>query len=410
MFYKEYTIPVHRKIATTIANKTTVEDSHFFMETANKKDDIYINTYFESIIYNVERKNNSLIIYSNTLNLKVTDKFYNNVPLYYFYNDNSELTLQLDLIEEKLQDFDNTEIYFLNKTEELSKLANIKLIYDIGNPLTRSENVKVRKLKDRFKITIQNIDGLNAKIELNSKYIFEPTLHNNYIEFSESIVKIGSSLYYLYNHSFNKQSKVEIIFDEDLTFKDPVLNFNYIEYGKKTLVSYDTFKSNLLFNNKLDSDFYYYLRLNPSDKTDLIYQSIEEKFSNDLMLIFSIKKRDVVRDIGINPHLKTELKTPLGENYTIVYTESSLDKYIRPEDIKIGTEVIVTDVINSAKSEVPYLYVGSQEYYQDLSVNLWPYYEYNEHSTEDLDSIFYDNYRELVHHLKNWYNDGGDYT
>lgn len=410
MFYKEYTIPVHRKIATTVANKTTVEDSHFFMETGNKKDDIYINTYFESTIYNIERKNNSLIIYSNTLNLKVTDKFYNNTPLYYFYNDSSELTLQLDSIEEKLQDFDNTDIYFLNKTEELAKLANIKLIYDIGNPLTRSENVKVRKLKDRFKITIQNINGLDAKIELNSKYIFEPILHNNYIEFSESIVKVGSSLYYLYNHSFNKQSKIEVIFDEDLTFKDPVLNFNAINYDKKTLVYYDTFKSNLLFNNKLDSDFYYYLRLNPSDKTDLIYQSIEEKFSNDLMLIFSIKKRDVVRDIGINPHLKTELKTPLGENYTIVYTESYLDKYIRPEDIKIGTEVLLTDAINSAKSEVPYLYLGSKQYYQDLNVNSWSHSEYNEHNTEDLESIFYDNYRELVNNLKNWYNDGVEYT
>ena len=62
--------------------KETPENSFFNLEI-NKEEKTTVNESFETKIYNIERKENQLIIYSNTLNIKVTDVFTDSgIPLY----------------------------------------------------------------------------------------------------------------------------------------------------------------------------------------------------------------------------------------------------------------------------------------------------------------------------------------
>ena len=387
MFSKTYNVNIHRKISEPVLIKEEVKNSDFYLhvEEENKS---FINSSFETEIYSIERNTDSLVIYSNTTNIKVTDKFYNDVPLYYVY-DTSIGTLELSDIPIKIQE---DSYLFLNKDGIKDPLKELKLIYEIGNPLTRSENIKIRKLKDRLKITIKNIDGVKAKIELNSKYLFEPKIHRNYLEFPESIVKLANNVVYLYNSSFNPQVKKEITSKNDPLLKDPVQNIIEIQdYDSESyLITYDTYKTNLMFNSKINSNLYVYLNLNSSNKTDMLEISTKEVESSSYILLYVKYTTKQKQDIGFNPYNETTVETPLGENYSIVFEENSSEKYHQSNDIKIATEVLNTNVFKLLDNRVRYLNVNGQQLYQTTEINNY-YYDYKTKYLNDVEEVFKDN-------------------
>lgn len=385
MIIKTYTIPVHRELASSEIIKTNIEDSSFALEIENKKN-IEINTDFETRIYNIDKKENQLIIYSNTLNIKVTDKFYNDIPLYFKKNFDIEQEYK-DFIkdrEEYLVIFDeNNYIVYFNKDDD-EFIADAEELFVLNNPLKRSNNVKVRKLKNRLKITITEIDSNNASVILPSRYLFEPKIYKNYIEFYESVIFLTNELYYIYNSSFNEVSKKE--YCKGNYVKDPINMysgyFNNIHY-------YTSWRSNLLFDEKLNTDFYYYLKLNSTNKTDLIEQSIVKKTGEDYLFLFSTTYENNVKNIIPNPYLESTVSTPIGENYSLVYKENQNNKYNKYNDIKFGTERLLLDFEKNLKNKTKYIVSNHEVIYQEDKINTIK--EYTEKEYQDLPTFFINN-------------------
>lgn len=403
MIIKKYNIPIYRELATAEVVKETPENSFFNLEI-KKEEKTTVNESFETKIHNIERKENQLIIYSNTLNIKVTDIFTESgVPLYYFkeFNINNEEAIIDGMISEylegiteyKIDKSDGAVLYF-NKTEELLKIRS-EYLYNIGNPITRTPNVKVRKLKDRFKITIKNIKGLIARVDLGSRYVFEPVVYKNFKEIAETIVTINNNQYYLYNSSFNILNKSEYN-ENSYEVKDPV---SMLYVSNNNWFFYDSWRSNLLFDEKLKTKYYYYLKLNSHNATDLVLQSLYKQDSSNLLFMFSSDYSVIENEITINPFTEIEAKKPLGENFSLVYEDNSYTKYNNYNDIKFGTEQLQLNFENVYKDKSLYLIDGGDVIYQSNKLNFEN--EYTNKTVEDLPPNFLSNLNDLKSRIGN---------
>lgn len=350
---KTYKIPIHRKVAEATLLKETVNNSLLYLDIKKEKN-YEINKDYDAIIYNIVRTEKSLDIYSNTLNISITDKFIENTGLYFYKTFSNQ---------EDLKDFKNKLTIYKEEdltlffNEEVNESFN-KYCY-IGNPLNRSSNIKVRKLKDRFKITIKDIDGLQAKVLLRSSYIFEPTSFKNFIEFNEFILNINKTQYYVYNNSFNILNKKEYSLINET--KDPLIELNSFE---NNIISYKSWRSNLLFNEKLESNYYYYLNLESENKTNLIVQTVEKQDNPSLLFMFSQTHKQLASKITWTPFSETVNYIPLGENYTLV-NETVLDrKFNHYNDIKFSTERLLTSIERDIKNKTIYLIDGEDIIYQ----------------------------------------------
>lgn len=365
MINKKYNIPVHREIASSELIKTDIIDSHFKLDVVKNDRLIEINEDLEAIIYNIDRVKDQLVIYSNTLNLKITDKFFNTIPLYekVVFNDEVDyLVFVKDLkeyiVEKTSEDF---TVYFNSVSSDF--VIGKQVLYNIGNPLNRSDNIKVRKLKNRFKITIKNINSEIASILLGSKYLFSPNIYKNFIEFNDSIFTIGTTQYYVYNNSFNLLDKIEVKVDNP---KDPIIDYiNHYYLKEYPIYEYTTWRSNLLFDQKIPTDFYYYLKLLPENKTDLIVQSYSKLDDTSLLFLFSSKISNKDYKLTINPYLETDILTPIGENFSLIFDENKNKKYNHYNDIKFGTERLVLDLENLIKNKMNYISTSDKDIYQE---------------------------------------------
>lgn len=392
MIVKKYTIPVYRELASSEIVKTNIEDSSFVLEVDTLKN-IELNKDFETIIFSVDKQPNQLVIYSNTLNIKVTDKFYNNIPLYFKKTFLNEFDYK-DFIkgrEEFLVEYEDTNfiVYFNKEEDEL--ISEVVELNVVNNPLKRSDNVKVRKLKNRLKITIKNINENIAKVALPSRYLFEPKIYKNFIEFYESILNINNTSYYFYNSSFNLFDKREYTKNESLV-KDPVIE--YLGYFEN-IQNYTTWRSNLLYDQKLSTDLYYYLKLDSPNKTDLIVQSIIKINEPNHILLFSTSYLNTIKNLIVNPYTESTVSTPIGENYSLVYKEVEDNKYNRYNDIKFGTDKLVLDFEKNVKNKVKYIQTSSNVIYQEDVIDTLK--EYPEKEYTELPAFFLTN----ISNLKN---------
>lgn len=404
MIQKTYNIKVHRKIASTELIKTNPVDSHFNLNCLSDRRKSEIENNLETIIYSIEKKKNTIILYSNTTNIKITNKFYKDIPLYNYILTSKEdlegILLKIDTAEFVTENKDTSVIVYFNYNYN-NYLPDVNRLNHIGNPLTRSDNIKVRKLKDRLKITISGVEENNVDIRLGSRYVFEPKFYRNYIEFFESLVKIGSKIYYLYNNSFNHLDKKEMYLDRESKVKDPIINFNSIEEnGKYFLYTYSSWRSNLLYDQKINSDFYYYLNTDSANATDLLVQSYQKIFDEKLLLIYSNEKQKQDYEVTTNPYLATDITTPLGENYSLLFQEAKDNKYSIQNNIKLGTERLVLDFNKIITQKTKYLVKeDGTVIYQTIPIKDIP--NNNVKTLEDLPLHFKNNLDELNTKLNN---------
>lgn len=361
MFTKEYTIKVHRKVASANIIKTEPKDSTFYLSNKGVDRKLVVNESLENIIYSIDRKPNSLVIYSNTLNILVTQFEKDGTPLFRLnaFPDKGSY-------EEFVKDIDTYEIieedgeYAVIHNEDK---PNSTYFYNITNPIERSnKGIKVRKLTNRFKITISNINSEKAVVQLRSKSLFEPILHKNYVEIPESIIYINNIQYYLYNHSFNILDKEEI--KDDNSPKDPVVGFTeeYHLQDNYNVVKYTSWRSNLLFDIKIETDLHFYLNTASTNKTDLIYCTKEEDYDHNLVHLFSVLYvKNTDSTLTKNPYNEREVRTPLGENYTILTNTYNQSKYSDYNYIKFGTNALKLNIDKALTMESSYLIVDGAE-------------------------------------------------
>lgn len=390
MINKIYKIPVYREVASSELIKTSVLDSEFKLDVVKNERVVEVNEDLESIIYNVDRNRDQLVIYSNTLNLNITDKFFNTTPLYekvVFSEEEEALSFVKEfkeyLIEKNIESF---TVYFNSIKDDF--VIGKEFLYNIGNPLNRSPDIKVRKLKNRFKITVRNINSEIANIVVKNRYLFSPNIHRNFLEFNECIVTLGTNQYYIYNNSFNLLEKVEINVEQP---KDPVIE--YIDsFVLKDYQGYEytSWRSNLLFEQKIPTDFYYYLKLSYDNKTDLILQSVSKIDDPSLLFLCSSKVSPKTYKLNINPYLETEVITPVGENFSVVFDYMQDNKYNTYNNIKFGTERLLVDFGRFIKNTTNYVSTDYKDIYQENNLSLPTNYD-SYKSTHDLPEYLREN-------------------
>lgn len=389
MVTKTYTVPLHRKIASGIIKPTESIRSDFYLENENNiRKEVNINTP-RAEIFNIEKKSNGLIVYSNTLNFKITMKYFNKIPLYKGIVIN-RFNLNLALIdlysicgeEYLVEDIDSefVAVFFNYKKSIITLNANdyiVRNVVDIGSSINHPPNVKIRKLKERLKIEIQGIDSELCTVELNSPNLLEPIIHNNWVEFSECVIKdLTGNFIHIYNHSFNlveKEEHQETKYKTLHNLKDPFWDF-FPTVTEETILDYTKYKytswrSNLLINTEFSSSMYFYLNLNYVNKTDLIIYSLHEKIEENLILLYSITNDKSNYQLELNPYLTNKLIEPASENFSLVFEENKNNKYNRVDNIRFGTERVVLSLSSTVLNTEVYLQDGGEFVYQTPVIN-----------------------------------------
>jgi hypothetical protein len=396
MIIKEYSIPLYRRIAKCKLKATEALRSDLYLESSYTNNLEVNKDNYKTEIYNITRNLNSLIIYSNTTNLKITNKYFNGIPLYQVIR-NIPLDISTEIVELisstitdqiLIENKDGAVTIYLNTDlKTISKVNGIKVedIITIGDSaINRISNVAIRKLKDRLKITINNlIDTDNYSIKVGSDYLFEPKIYKNWIEFYECVFpNLDQAYTHVYNHSFNVVNKTEYYnikeYDTD-NLKDPIyiVDPNIIEtyYDKEVIVQYKSYRSNLLLPTNYSEEFFIYLNTssNLADKTKNFYVSTIELNSGNLIPILTKRKQNVTYSAVENIFTNTVLRTCNSEGYTVLVNDFKDEKYNSNDDTRITTTRVSSDIVSIMKNKENYISSDSGfDIFQENDLNLIP--------------------------------------
>lgn len=336
MFIKEYEIDLHRKIAEGTQRLVPQKEAEYHLETEHNIEVEYLNTSYKTIIYDMKKTNKNITLYSNTLNLNITNIHSDDgTPLYYYILSETSLKedLEKDLVKfvETTYNINNWYMYYIDRSVYKDYIMYPSVRFRVFD---KEDYISIRKLKDRFKIVIKSDEDFT--ITLGSDNLFEPKVHKNYLEFFDSILKLDDKQVPIISNSFEIIKKEEYLnINGILQAKDPMLNIEYIdELEDHRVLHYFTFKSNLLFDLRLLSTFYILL-----DNDNKIIISREN--SPDALL--KISKRSENISFNLNPYLPSVFPEKRGENYSIILEDNSF-KYNEEDNILLGNTKIVMDL------------------------------------------------------------------
>lgn len=338
---KLYTLSVYRSLGNTEGVSTNPANSNYY-EDSNPVYDLEYNQSLLSLlpieIYGVKEFKTKTKIYTNSLNLSVTNKYLNSVPLYKFtsYTDLEKTVeiLRYNLIVDFLIEQD--KIYFNSDSVYLESedLASIVIIQDVLKLSDVSSNVN--KLKDRFEVILPKSNPADQwSIVKNAESIIQPVLLNTgQLEFFPCIFKINGIIRKLLTHSFDVLDKEE--YQKTYNFKysnlkNKITSITSIEEEEGyTVARYKSYHSNLLLD--LYSVRYIYLQKNPpvNREVEFIKVSYNELEDPNLELLCKITKT-IDRVFTINDFKQTPLNK-LTRNIYVESTSSKKDPYSK----KIG--------------------------------------------------------------------------
>lgn len=396
MIIKEYSIPLYRRIAKCKLKATEALRSDLYLESSYTNNLEVNKDNYKTEIYNITRNLNSLIIYSNTTNLKITNKYFNGIPLYQVIR-NIPLDISTEIVELisstitdqiLIENKDGSVTIYLNTDlKTISKVNGIKVedIITIGDSaINRISNVAIRKLKDRLKITINNLSDTDSySIKTGSDYLFEPKIYKNWIEFYECVFpNLDQAYTHVYNHSFNVVNKTEYYnikeYDTD-NLKDPIyiVDPNIIEtyYDKEVIVQYKSYRSNLLLPTNYSEEFFIYLNVssNLADKTKNFYVSTIELNSGNLIPILTKRKQNVTYSAVENIFTNTVLRTCNSEGYTALVNDFKDEKYNSNDDTRITTTRVSSTLVSILKNTENYISSDTGfDIFQENDLNLIP--------------------------------------
>lgn len=346
VFTKTYSGKIKRAISEGQICPSTLPELYINKEQTTEIDSHNSEDLYPSKVFNIVSKKQSVEITTNTLNILVSDVVIDGV-IYYFYLDS--IPTNLNVLAEYDYEIVNDKVYLNTDEKYLQDNENIYTVYkvyslDIYN---LSSNVSIRKLKDRFKITIKTNNPSLINIDVKSNSIFSPTIYNNWLIFHDCIYKIDNSTSSLFTHSFELYDKVEIHQKNvNVLLRDIPVNEVSIEHinDKYNKIIYKTFRSNLMINTELGQESFVYA-------TKSQYSELEvcnyPKTDLNIFPIFSIiKDKTRIKELNLNPYLNTNVYEGAGEKiYFIIedITDSTFitKKYNRSKDVPLGTERVL---------------------------------------------------------------------
>ena len=396
MIVKEYNIPLYRRVAKCKLKSTEPIRSDIYLKSSHVNNLEINKDNFKTEIYNITRNPTSLIIYSNTTNLKITNKYFNNIPLYQVIR-NIPLTVSIEIVE-LIKDLVGEQLLIENKDEFVTIYLNTDLktiskvngivvedVLVIGDSaINRINNVSIRKLKDRLKITIKDLENTeNYSIRLGSNYLFEPKRYKNWIEFYECVFpNLNQTFTHVYNHSFNIVRKTEYYDLKEYNIdelKDPFflsdINIQEIYFDKEVFVSYNSYRSNLLIPSNYNEELFIYLDIsgNLTNKTKNFHVSTKELNLIELVPVLTKRKENDSYEFVSNEFNKTIIRTCNSEGYTFMMDTFKNEKYNKFDDIRIGNSRIIANILDVISNKENYISnINGQEIIQSNDLNVIP--------------------------------------
>lgn len=349
IFTKKYSGKIKRMISEGQICPSSLPELYIKKTKQTEVDTSKSESLFPSKIFNILSKKTSTEITSNTLALKITDKVFNNTPYYYKLNQ-LPLKEDLELIEENYV-IDNQTLY-LNTTKKYIQIGYkmYTVVPVIGLDVwNRDKRVSIRKLKDRFKITIKS--NTDLQIELLTRSLLTPIVYNNWISFNDCVSKFNSKDYvYLYTHSFEYYDKVEIHEKTlKLNLRDlPIGDVSIEDLGDYLKVMYKTFRSNMQINNDLNTNLFLKIEVNDQGTAQL-KTAVFNKNSDFILKIINHKTH--LEYVEANPYILAPLYKHKSEVY--YFTWETTTKYATDMNTPIGCERIVLDLDKLLDRRVP---------------------------------------------------------
>ena len=346
-FTKTYTGLIKRKTSEGVIVPTTLPE--LYLKTSNNKVEIHNNTdAYPSKVFNIVQMKDKIEVTSNTLGLKFTNIYNNNIPYYreiMGYDGDMSLLVNIDtyIVDNKI--YTNIEDPYIQIENNLYIVQDIISI----NIWNRHPDVTVRKLKDRFKITIKNIPNIN--IDLISSSIFHPNIYMSNIYYYDCIFNTTD---YLSTHSFEHYTKEEVHYKSSTKYSlkdipiDSILIENISEDYVK--IKYKTFRSNLFFT--LNTFEPACLSLVYIDNIPEIIKSSFDTDESKKLLVYRPTDNLKIENFELNPYMNIKRFKSRPEGIVFVWKGFENNKYSRPQDISFGVERVVIELNRIVNSEI----------------------------------------------------------
>ena len=351
IFNKTYSGKIKRAISEGLISPSALPEAYIKKESNTTIDTENIESKFPARIFNIVSKNKSVEITTNTLGIKITDIVDESGTPYYSY-----LTKEIKTprVLSKLDTYARNGITYINTTKDYiqdgDELIFIKDVYSL-NLWERSDKIAIRRLKDRFKITVKTTNPDNLIIDLKVKSIFTPSIRNNWMSFYDCIYNtVNNTPAYLYTHSFEYYDKVEIHENtENISLRDiPIseISIQLVDENYKK-ISYKTYRSNLYVNLELLSNSY--INVTRENEQSNIVVS-KESSEVDISLFRVLRDETVLQELDLNPYLGSNLYKGRAERLFFVWETAT--KYTQDFNVPFGCERIELDfnkVLNRKK-------------------------------------------------------------
>ena len=366
-FTKTYSGIIKRKISEGTITPSSLPE--VYLKTSSNE--IEISSEIEAYpakIFNIVRNKNKTEITTNTLGLNITDKVFNNKPYFKIIEDydlDINLLNSYDTYVDKNITYINTDVTYIQLGQKIFRIKDVVSL----NLWDRSEKVTVRRLKDRFKLTIRHEEDFI--INLKSTSIFQPSIHNNNLHYYDCVFNNSD---FLYTHSFETYKKEEIHFYSDNSYilKDipvsPVivskLNDKYVK------IVYNTFRSNLFFS------------LNLTEPAHILVEYIEglpelkrisastNSPTGKTILTYKPSYNVNIDKLQINPYMNIKRFKSRPEGVVFVWKGYEDFKYSRCNDIPFGTERVILDLKKVMAKEIVAFSVGTKKVIQKYTTGI----------------------------------------
>lgn len=294
-----------------------------------------IKGVYPSKIFNIVKLKDKVEITTNTLGILISNQKY--------YKKLSKLPSDFTILaKENYSIVDNTCYINTDKDYFIDGSTFILVQPVIGlQPWNKDSNVDIRKLKDRFKITIKTKQPESIRTTLIHPSIFTPTIKDTCAILADCIFKTpDNKLSYLYSHTYEYYDKEEIhTYGSSLVLRDvPITEPTSVSINDKYLkVSYKTFRSNLFINTLVLPTTYVSL------DHQIGHSNLKISSESSLEDLFNITRtKTYFTKVQSNPY--TDVKQYKGRPEYIYFVFDTEKKYSTYNNVPLGCERFVLDL------------------------------------------------------------------
>lgn len=359
LFSKTYSGKIKRAISEGLISPSALPEAYIKKESNTTINTENIESKYPARIFSIIPKSKSVEVTTNTLGIKITDIVdASGKPYYKFLTtsvSNSRVLTKLDTYTYNGVTYVNTDKDYIQDGDNLIFLKDVQSL----NLWDRSPNISIRRLKDRFKITIKTDTPEKLTIDLKVKSIFTPSIRNNWMSFYDCVYNtIDNKPAYLYTHSFEYYDKVEIHENSTgVSLRDiPISNIEIqtIDENYKK-ISYKTYRSNLYINLELlNNSHISIVRVNEQSNLN-----ITRDLSAANINLFKITKTEtLLKELELNPYLSTDLYKGRAEKLYFVWETTT--KYAHDFNVPFGCERVELDFNKILKREKETLRIGGR--------------------------------------------------